>query len=422
MQTALLTRDEALCEVWLSWDPPDGDRIVLFRQPESFLESANRSEFGHVVISDRYFDYPSFCEYAEQVREVVPGAQLTVMLSDRHDTAENGRWIKYCLVSGIHYIPPHRTVETITGLLMQRIYGDSGTAAAGGSQCITFVGSTPNIGTTFVSFGTAVRMARSTGRSVGYLCLNLKSSKLHRYLGMEKPEASLDHLRAEIRAQSLHPDRLHLYCEPVKGRPNLRILFGNQLREQAEFFTAEDIEHLLRTARRTFDVCIVEVNAYWDNAATICALLQADTRILVTTPELAHFQEDTDRWLRGLCPVIGLSADSFDLILTQSEGSGSSGGIRHQDVRKETGLSLIGKVGKYSDLAEAVNQGKLLELLTGKHPLNRDLDDIVRLLSAVCGIEPAAVEKVPVIKRLFGKVTGSFGLQAAKPRKARGSG
>ncbi|MDF2661865.1 MAG: hypothetical protein K0Q94_4656 [Paenibacillus sp.] len=422
MHIALLTRDEALCEVWLSWEAPDGDRVVLFRQPESFIASANLSDFGHIVMSDRFFDYAAFCEYVEQVKEAAPGAELTVMLSDRHDTAENGRWIKYCLMGGIPYIPPHRTIEAITGMLMQRIYGEAGTAVAGGTPCITFVGSTPNIGTTFVSFGTAVRLAASTRRSVGYLCLNLKSSKLHRYLGLEKPEASLDHLRAEIRSQSLRPDRLHLYCEPVKGRPNLRILFGNQLREQAEFFTAEDIEHLLRTARRTFDVCIVEVNAYWDNAATICALLQADTRILVTTPDLAHFQEDTDRWLRGLCPVIGLAAESFDLILTQAEGSGGSGGIRHQDVRKETGLSLIGKVGKYSDLTETVNQGKLLELLTGKHPLNRDLDDIVRLLSAVCGIEPAAPDKAPAVKRIFGRLTGALGIPAAKPRKARGSG
>ncbi|MEF3306417.1 AAA family ATPase [Paenibacillus sp. GYB003] len=412
MRIAIVTQDEALADAWVSGKRRDGDDIRLFQTPESLVDSPASSEFDHIVLSDRYFDLPQFCDCAELLKERFPKASLTALLSDRHDAAENGRWIKACIVGGIHYVPPHRTRDAINGALHRRFYGEDGDLAEGASSTIVFVGSTPNIGTTFVSFGTAVGIARRTERSVAYLCLNLKSSKLHRYIGIEKPEGSLDHLRAELRSQSLRPERLRSYCETAKGMPNLRMLFGNQLREQAEFFTAEDIEHLLHAAKRAFDICIVEVNAYWDNAATICALLQANSRILVTTPELTHFQEDADRWLRGLCPIVGMEAESFDLVVTQSDRSAGSAGIRQRDIRKETGLSLIGKVGKYADLTEAVNQGKLLELLLGPHPLARDVDAVAALLAEVCGIEARLRSQRKPLGRLFGRLrvkTGKAG-------------
>ncbi|TNJ62293.1 hypothetical protein FE784_31385 [Paenibacillus hemerocallicola] len=411
MQIAFVTQDEVLVQDWVSGKVREEDRLHWFQQPDALSGSLEALVFDHIVLSDRYFGLAGFCDYVEQVKEVCPGAVFTVLLSDRHDANENGKWIKYCIVNGIHYVLPHRTRESINGVLLQRFYGNRGDIAENGSKSIVFVGSTPNIGTTFVSFGTAVGLACRTARSVAYLCLNLKSSKLHRYIGIEKPEASLDQLRAEIRSRSLRPERLRSYCETVKGVPNLRVLFGNQLREQAEFFTAEDIEHLLQTAKRTFDVCIVEVNAYWDNAATVCALLQAESRILVTTPDLTHFQEDTDRWLRGLSPIIGLNADSFDLVLTQADKNGNSAGIRQRDIRKETGLSFIGKVGKYADLTEAVNQGKLLDVLLGQHPMCRDLVGIVSLLTALCGFETAVQLRSHPVNRLFARLF-------AKPGKA----
>ncbi|RKN71849.1 AAA family ATPase [Paenibacillus ginsengarvi] len=409
MRIAFVTQDEDLVQEWLSGQIRDGDEALWFQQPEALIASPTAAEVEHIVLSDRYFGLSLFCDYVEQFKAHCPKAGLTVLLSDKHDVAENGRWIKACIVSGVQYVPPHRTKEAICGTLYLNCYGEARDLNDSGGQTFVFVGSTPNIGTTFVAFGAAVGLACRTERSVAYICLNLKSSKLHRYIGIEKPEGSLDHLRAEIRSQSLRPERLRSYCEAVKGVPNLRVLFGNQLREQAEFFTAEDIEHLLQTAKRAFDLCIVEVNAYWDNAATVCSLLGADSRIMVTTPELTHFQEDANRWLRGLCPVIGLDAESFDLILTQSDKSGGPAGIRHQDIRKETGLSLIGKVGKYADLTDTVNQGKLLDLLLGPHPLARDLNEIVTVLAALGRIETKAIVKAHPLKRWLGRWTGKTG-------------
>ena len=79
---------------------------------------------------------------------------------------------------------------------------------------IAFVGTTPNIGTTVTALAAACRISQECGQSVGYLCLNLKSSKIHRYVGVDSPSATLDSLRPELKTDSLHPGQavtLHAY-------------------------------------------------------------------------------------------------------------------------------------------------------------------------------------------------------------------
>jgi hypothetical protein len=251
---------------------------------------------------------------------------------------------------------------------------------------VVFVGSTPNIGTTVVSFGTALQLARETRHMVGYLCLNLKSSKLYRYLGRDESISALDDMRADLRSRSLTPERLLQYCETLPEVPRLRILYGNRVREQAEYFTPEEIEHLLEAARRAFDICLVEVSAYWDNAATVCAVLRADRRIAVTTQELSHFQEDLQRWLKTVAAMYGVEASSFDLVVTQREKSGLLQDIRLKDIRREAGMQIIGEIQRHAQLGEYLNQGRLLELLNGPHAINRELSGVTQTLITLCGL------------------------------------
>ncbi|GIP35434.1 hypothetical protein [Paenibacillus sp. J2TS4] len=251
--------------------------------------------------------------------------------------------------------------------------------ASGDNKMVVYMGTTPNIGTTVVSFGSAVCAARASRLNVGYLCLNLKSSKLHRYMGMNEVLSSLDQLRADLKSQSLTRQRLLRHCIQAPGLPGLSVLFGSSLREQAEFYQPEDIEHLLTAARSAFDLCIVEVNAYWDNAATVAALLEADARVVVTTPDLTHFQEDFQRWLQTMAPMFGLHSASFHLVVNQVEKMASAGGIRVKDIEKETGLKIVSQVPRKSNLVELLNQGKLMELFEGDHPFYLAVADITRM-------------------------------------------
>lgn len=266
MHIAFVTEDEALIQEGMSGKLRQGEQLHWHPRPEALFEEPLLKQYTHIVLSDRYFTFAEFSDFVDKLREAMPAATILVLLSDHHDTDENNKWMKVCLVNGLHYVSPHRTRSAISNALLQWLYGSLAPTVSSGGKAIVFIGSTPNIGTTITSFGIAVGIANYSSQRVGYLCLNLKSSKLHRYIGVEKPETSLDQLRAEIRSHNLRPERLTTYCHTVKGAPGLSVLFGNQLREQAEFFTAEDIEHLIAVAKQTFDLCLIEVNAYWDNA------------------------------------------------------------------------------------------------------------------------------------------------------------
>lgn len=279
---------------------------------------------------------------------------------------------------------------------------EQGRAETGG-KLIVFAGSTPNIGTTLISFGTAVVLAQTAGRNVAYMCLNLKSSKLHRYLGIEEPGGTLDSLRAVLKSQSLVPAQLRQYCECLKEAAGLHVLFGSMLREQAEFYRPEDIEHLLKVARHTFDVCIVEVNAYWDNAATVCAMLNADARVVVTTEDITHFQEDLGRGLKTIAAMLGIAPSSFELVVNKQEPAGFSVGLKAKDISKETGMRVIGRVGHFADAVSLLNQSNLLALYAGKHPFRCQLDGIADRLTDVCALAKRTMpESSPWLKRLIG--------------------
>ncbi|RXZ79826.1 hypothetical protein EBB07_21585 [Paenibacillaceae bacterium] len=235
------------------------------------------------------------------------------------------------------------------------------TSAGSTAKLLTFVGTTPNIGTTVASFAAAYQIARQSGKQVGFLCMNLKSAKLHRYLGKDRPIETLDTLRPELRSASLTPAKLLRAAAPMQGCPGLHILFGNLLRDQAEFFTAGDMEHLLAVARETFAVIVADVSAYWDNAATVTALRAADARLLTTTPALSNFQEDGKRWIEQVSPLFGIEQADYEAIIIYPPWR--SGGFPMRDIRKETGLPVIGNLHLTESVLSHLDSGRLGEWL-----------------------------------------------------------
>lgn len=228
------------------------------------------------------------------------------------------------------------------------------------TSLICFTGTTPNIGTTCISFGTALHTARLTKNKIGYLCLNLKSSKLHRYLGRDDSVVSLDRIRADLKSGTLDENRLLQHCDQLRGFDHFYFLYGNLLRDQAEYYQAEDIEHLLSVAASAFDICMIEVNAYWDNAATFCAMLRSGTKVLVTTPQLSHFQEDLSRWVKGFTSEIGMNTQQLNLFITQFSSQGS---YSKTEIVKETDMPFIGQFPYFQELIPMLDQGKLQQFL-----------------------------------------------------------
>ncbi|OMF34744.1 hypothetical protein BK133_11965 [Paenibacillus sp. FSL H8-0548] len=244
-----------------------------------------------------------------------------------------------------------------------------------------FIGTTPNIGTTAAAFAAAYRIAEASGKPIGYLCLNLKSAKIHRYLGIDEPLVTLDKLRPELRSYTLSPEQLHRAAYTVPSQPNLHILFGNLMRDQAEYFTPEEAEHLLSIAEQAFAFTILDVGAYWDNAATICSIGRASSRILVTTPALSHFQEDGRRWIGQVSPLFGIAPKQYDLIVIN--GPWRNGGYQMKHICKELGTSALGQLqlsepvfsqldnGTYAEWLKSDSEGKQMMQFPAKAMMQR---------------------------------------------------
>ncbi|MDB4866972.1 MAG: hypothetical protein JWR03_1305 [Cohnella sp.] len=273
-------------------------------------------------------------------------------------------------------------------------------------QLVAFAGSTPNIGTTLTAFGTAYRIASVTGRKVGFLCLNLKSAKTHLYLGIDKPEVTLDGVRPELRAGTLTGDKLRQYAFQSPRLGGLHVLFGNLAREQAEYYEPADMHRLLEAAREAFDLTIVDVSAYWDNAATVCAMREADERFLVTTGNLSHFQEDVQRWTGQVGTMFGLTSERFRLVLLQGTHR-LTGGFGMKDIRKETGCHSFAELKLIESVHLQLDSGRLDEWLASEEKNAASFDTVANpLLARLDWGERLRQAEPPWLRRLLGHRRG----------------
>ena len=384
MNITFLLNDELLVEGFIHSNKLPKESVTVYGTLESLIGKLDQQTDAFVA-SDKYFDYEGLCEFIEIIQSRGYAAKRFLLLSNRHDRELNAAMLKESLACGWTVIHPGHSNTSIVEQLTANMFGEQGPRTSRTNHIIQFIGSTPNIGTTVAAFGTAAHMAMQTERSVVYMCLNLKSSKIHRYLGIEQPQHTLEGMRAELKSFSLSSDGLRQHAWKVRGCPNLDVIFGNMQREQAEFYTLNDIDCLLQIAAQSYDYCIVDTNAYWDNAATISTMMSAGMRLMVTTEQLGHFQEDMNRWLQPLAPVFGCSPKSFDLLITQRGGGQQTGSYTAREIRRETGMHRIGEVHKFKEMDSLLNQGKLWEAINNPSVLREDLAKLAHTLLSLYG-------------------------------------
>lgn len=360
----------------------EGDVVIAAESLEDGLQRMRESRFDVVILSDQLIGSSGLSAYIEQARALSSNMVGICLFTHSHQIRKASMRMKECLAEGWLVIQPGLSLKQVTDRLKQLIHAEPQDARSERNGIIQFLGTTPNIGTTVAAFGTAAAMSAMTERRVGYLCLNLKSAKLHRYLGVQEPAVTLDGLRPELKAGHLSADRLLRQCHPVREFPNLHVLYGNLQREQAEYYSVEEIGCLLSAASDAFDYCIVDTSAYWDNAATVGTMTQAGMRIMVTTPNLTDFQEDLARWCKGISPVFGLAADHFDLLVTQVDRDPPFG---VKEIAVDAGMQRIGTVRKAEGLSRLLNEGRLSSCIRREHMTGSDLYQLANTILTLHG-------------------------------------
>ncbi len=377
MNVAILTKDERLLLKLTNSTFLSSMTWESYITSEELFKDEVIVKYQYVLISDRLMDIEHYQECFFQLREKHPQIKIIFLISNSHRSSLHTQYMQLCELYQIEYVLPGRGREAIVEQIHRIMDGNanqSSTRQRG--RIICCIGTTPNIGTTTISLGIATILAQESSEHIGYLCLNLKSSKLHRYLGLEDRRSSLDELRAELKAQSLSPDRLLMACECMEEMGGLHVLIGNMHREQADFFSSEEIEHLLSVAKQTFDICIVDVNAYWDNAGTVCSMIEADARVVITTTEITHFQEDMKKWIIQVGSVFGITPQHVDLVVAQTDKKLFSQGISLKDIQKETQMRIMATVRRQDKIMNSLNRGRIMDIYQVGHPVRADISTI----------------------------------------------
>ena len=226
---------------------------------------------------------------------------------------------------------------------------------------ISFIGTTPNVGTTVAALRHCFHIAQFTMCRVLYLCFNLKSSKLHRYFGLTDPSISLDGLLPQLKTRQLSKDSFSKLLYQPTDKNEVYILFGNKQRELAEHYLEEDLLYLLDIARQQFDYIVIDANSYWDNAGSFVAIQSAHHIVVTTTDARSHFQEDFQRWFGTLSPHISIDIDSVYLLLIRQTFSDQH--YSYKDIVAETNTSPYLDSTFPLSLFSYLDRGALLEWL-----------------------------------------------------------
>ncbi|CAG7646140.1 hypothetical protein PAECIP111802_03668 [Paenibacillus allorhizosphaerae] len=188
----------------------------------------------------------------------------------------------------------------------------------GGGQVIAVWAAASKDGATTVAINTAIALAAGSKLKVGLIDANLRNPEIRSSLNLAGAGPNHFRLRSKLQTHSLHPEELAAACTTYRNMPRLHIMSGSPRRDTAPDMTPEMITHLLDVSRQAFDITIIDLNAYPDNAATICTVRGADQRWLVCQNNYASYKTSWGEWYECYWKYCGLSPSDISLILNRT--------------------------------------------------------------------------------------------------------
>ncbi|MBC8079084.1 MAG: hypothetical protein H7X86_01980 [Gorillibacterium sp.] len=173
-------------------------------------------------------------------------------------------------------------------------------------------------GASTLALNTALALATHTTLRIGFLDLNLKNPSARSNLNFSDREKSNVRIRPRLQTQTLTPGELIQNCLTYRKLKRFYILPGTPRRESASDVTPEMIDHLLTTARNTFDLTFLDLNGYPDNAATICGVRGADIRLLVARPRFDSYRTGWGEWYDCYWKYCGLQPHDIQLVMNRT--------------------------------------------------------------------------------------------------------
>ena len=306
--------------------PQRKTRRVLAHAKETFLQAAQEPFDTIVIHMDLVADlYP--WEWIGPLRLRRPDARIVVVPSE---TAYDSLWLeaaeRLALEAGFAWCPLGATPEELVDIVLREA-GEVRTAdedERGGDGVVAAVWSASGKdGATTIAANVALTLARaSPALRVGLLDLNLRNPELRVLLRVPDVGRTNAALRPKLQTGALSPSELRDAAVPYRKAPNLRILYGTHRRDTAGDVSPEMMETLLSVCRQTFDVAILDVSSFPDNAATVCAVRGADVRWLAAGNRSPSYLWNWSEWHACYWKYCGLGASDVELVCNRFDPAG----------------------------------------------------------------------------------------------------
>ena len=354
-------------------------RFQAVRDKDAFWQSVEQQSYEWIVLHVELFADAYPWEWVMPLRQLQPGAKVIVLSSEAvYDSLWQEVLHRLAAEAGFTVSPVGLGIGEAAQFAWRELAGRQEHEPASGRVAAVWSAACKD-GATTVAAGTAAALARETPLKIGLLDLNFKNPELRIQLNLPDAGKRYVPLRSKLQMGTLRSSELIDAMSPYRKNPNLQVLPGTFRRDTAADWSPEMIASLLAVCRDTFDVTIVDVSSYPDNAATVCAVRSADERWYVARNHRSSYMWNWSEWYEccwrqcGVEPEqIGMVLNRFDPAGEKAEKAAASIGMKLAGVLPTVSLEAVRRATDenrlLSELSEEMDAGvrQLAEKLVGR--------------------------------------------------------
>lgn len=365
----------------LSRSGSDSEGIVTVQHRDRLFARLEEPFDVVAVHTGLFYDaYP--WDWMPEIRRKQPQARVVIAPDEAvYDSFMLEALTRLAETLGFAVLPLGGTEQETFEALAASVEGRSVRRAAGDKRSGIVVAVWPassKDGATTVAVNTALALASANRLRVGLIDANLRNPEIRSQLNLTETDRSQFKLRPKLQTHTLQPEDLLDSCITYRKMNGLHILTGSPRRDTALDMTPEMMAHLLQTARSVFDVTLVDLNAYPDNAATVCTVRGADIRWLVAQNNYASYRTSWREWFDCYWKYCGLTPSDVSLILNRASPDDKPERIADA-LHMSFGASIPNAPGGLG--MKAVHEGVPLYLMPKAEPFTEAIDGLAALLT-----------------------------------------
>lgn len=238
-------------------------------------------------------------------------------------------------------------------------------------KVLAFISCKGGSGATFIATNLGYALATLENKRVALIDLNLQFGDASLYVSDKKPLATL----ADVAKQIHRLDASFLASSMINVVPNFSVLAAPEDPTHANDVKPEQVEEILKLARRHYDYILLDVGHNLD-AVSIHALDQADMIFPIMQATMPYVRDG--KRLLNVFRSLDYPKDKIHLIVNRYEKSSE---IRLDDMKTAYGTGIFRTIpNHYSAASASVNQGVPILKLEKSSPISKTLQEFAHSL------------------------------------------